>query len=60
MTVRLKYAVDRGAGSSVTLRQLRQALTQLTIPQDGGAIQVQWFAPDMPTFEFCPTRAAPN
>jgi len=49
--------MDGGTGDEVGLRQLAQALTTLTVPEDGGPVQSQRFAPDVPAFELGASHA---
>ena len=46
-----EHAVDGGAGDEMALRQLAQTLAPLPISQDGGAIENQRLASDVPAFE---------
>lgn len=49
--------MDGGAGDSITLRQLAQALTLAAIAQDPDAIKVEWFAANVPALELGATHA---
>ena len=53
----MKDAMDGGAGDSITLRQLAQALTLAAIAQDPDAIKVEWFAANVPALELGATHA---
>ena len=53
-----KHAVDGGAGCTVALRHLAQAVSAVAVPQDGGVIKLERLAPDMTAFE--PSAAHPG
>ena len=46
-----EHAVDGGAGDTVALGQLAEALAPLAVPQDSSAIEFQRLASDVPTLE---------
>ncbi len=53
----MKNAMDSGAGDSVGLRQLTEALSLSSIPQDAGAIELERFASNMTAFELGPAHS---
>ena len=46
-----EHAVDGGAGDTIAPGELAEALATLAVPQDGSAIEFEWFASDVPALE---------
>lgn len=46
-----EHAVDGGAGCMMPFRQLAETLAALTIPQDGGTVEIEGLTSDVPAFE---------
>src|ERR1035437_6599673 len=56
--VLVEHAVDGGAADKIAFRQLAQAVALLAVAEDGGPIEDQSFAPDVPAFELGPPHAS--
>lgn len=50
--------MDGGAGDSIALRQLAQTLTLVAVSQDADAIEIEWFAANMPALKLGATHAS--
>src|ERR1035437_5128284 len=53
-----KHTMNGGAGDMVGLRELAKALSLSSIPLDTDAIEVEWFAADMPALKLGATHAS--